>query len=437
MNKIVKNASWIIICRIIQSLLGFVVSMMTARYLGPSNYGLINYAQSLVVFVTPLMLLGFNNILVQEIVNSPEIEGLTIGTAVFFSFISSLLCSIGVIGFAIVANAGQRETIIVCALFSINLVAQAFEQIEYWFQAKLLSKYRAIIGLIAYTIVSAYKIYLLATGKNVYWFAVSYAIDYTIISIALFVYYKKLGGGRLEISTKAARRMLKRSSPYILSSMMITIFTQTDKIMLNQMMDSSATGYYSAAVLLAGITSFVFQAVIDSFRPKLFEDLKLSSAKFEKGLVELYSIVIYASLLQCVAMSAFAGIIVKLTYGSQYHVAINALRIVVWYSTFSYLGVIRNIWILAENKQKYLTPINLFGAIANVILNFALIPVLGINGAALASFLTQFFTNVITGFIIKPIRYNNTIMFKALNPKIAIHTVDVVLKEVLKCKNKA
>lgn len=36
-NKVTRNASWMIIGRIYQMSLSFVVSMLTARYLGPSN----------------------------------------------------------------------------------------------------------------------------------------------------------------------------------------------------------------------------------------------------------------------------------------------------------------------------------------------------------------------------------------------------------------
>lgn len=57
------------------------------------------------------------------------------------------------------------------------------------------------------------------------------------------------------------------------------------------------------------------------------------------------------------------------------------------------------------------------GALANVALNAVLIPMFGINGAAVASLLTQIFTNVIVGYIIKPIRLNNRIMIDALNMK--------------------
>jgi Na+-driven multidrug efflux pump len=89
----------------------------------------------------------------------------------------------------------------------------------------------------------------------------------------------------------------------------------------------------------------------------------------------------------------------------------------VWYTTFAYLGAVRDVWILAQWKQKYLLIINIIGASANVVLNLLLISVMGINGAALASLLTQIFTNVVMGFIIKPIRRNNLLIFRGLNPK--------------------
>ena len=66
-NKIIKNASWIIVCKILESIVSLVIGMLTARYLGPSNYGLINYASSIVAFVAPIMQLGITNILVQEL----------------------------------------------------------------------------------------------------------------------------------------------------------------------------------------------------------------------------------------------------------------------------------------------------------------------------------------------------------------------------------
>ena len=91
------------------------------------------------------------------------------------------------------------------------------------------------------------------------------------------------------------------------------------------------------------------------------------------------------------------------------------------------MGSVRNIWILAEDKQKYLWIINLSGALTNVILNAILIPLLGGVGAALASLITQVFTNVVIGFLIKPILHNNKLMLTGCNPLLLMEMLRAIL----------
>ena len=166
-NKIVKNASWIIACRVVQALLGLAISMFTARYLGPSNFGLVNYAASVVAFAVPLMHLGIDSIMVQEIVSAKEEdEGVILGTGTAVCFLSSILCIFGVIAFSMIANAGERDTIIVVALYSVLLLFQSFEIIQYWFQAKYLSKYTSVSMLTAYFVVSAPTLFPVAIRSS-------------------------------------------------------------------------------------------------------------------------------------------------------------------------------------------------------------------------------------------------------------------------------
>lgn len=391
--------------------------MMTARFLGPSNFGIINYASSIVTFVTPIMQVGLTEVLVQEFVSNPEKESEILGTSITLSFFSSFICILGVFAFVSNVNCDENETIVVCMLYSILLIFQALEMTTYWFQAKLLSKYSSFVSLLAYVGTSAYKIFLLVTQKSIYWFAVSNALDYMLIAVGLFIVYRKLGGERFSFSWQTAKRLFSKSRYYIVSNMMITIFAQTDKIMLKLMLNAEATGFYSAAITCAGMSGFVFSAIIDSFRPMIFDDKRKDKKQYEKDMCRLYSIIIYMSLLQSLVISLFSGWIIRILYGVDYLPAADVLCLVVWYTTFSYLGSVRNIWILAEEKQTYLWKINLSGAVTNVVLNYFLIPDMGMMGAALASLLTQVFTNVFIGFIVKPLRYNNMLMVKALNLK--------------------
>lgn len=423
-----KNASWIIVCRIIQSLISLVIGMISARYLGPSNYGVITYVSSVVAFTLPIMQLGLNQTLVKEFVQSPEREGKILGTSLVINILSGIVSMIGSVAFVFLVNAGERETILVCILYSFTLLFQATEMTQYWFQYQLLSKYPSIATLCAYVVVSLYKIFLLVTQKSVVWFALSNVLDYFLISVILMVIYFKVGNQRLSFDWRLGREMLSRSKYYIIPSLMVMIFQHTDRIMIKLMMGEAETGFYSAAITCIGISGFVFSAVIDSMRPVILEEKGKDQARYENRVAQLYAIITFISLAQSIGMTVLAKPLVNLLYGAEYAPTAGILCVAVWYVTFSYYGSVRNVWILAEGKQRYLFGINVIGAAANVLLNLLLIPRWGGIGAAIASLITQFFTNVIIGFVFKPIRENNRLMLKGLNPRVLLGSIRGVLR---------
>ena len=175
LNKVASNAFWIVFCKLIKAILVLIITSLTARYLGPSNYGLISYAASLTTFVAPIMKLGLDSTIVYEIINNKEKEGEVLGTTIVMSLVSGILCLIGIICFVFIVNKGETATLIVTALYGLLLIFQALEMIQYWFQAKLLSKYSSIVMLISYVIIAVFQLLLLITKKNVYWFALSHS----------------------------------------------------------------------------------------------------------------------------------------------------------------------------------------------------------------------------------------------------------------------
>lgn len=431
-NSVTKNAMWIIGCRIAQSFLGLIITMMSARYLGPSNYGLINYAASVVAFVAPFMKMGFNHVLVREIIINKDREGEILGTAIIYNICSAILCIVGVTLFAYLANEEESKTMIVCMLYSFNLFFQATEMIQYWFQAKLIAHYTAIASLTAYVVVSVYKIYLLVMGKSIEWFAIAQSLDYFLISLILMISYYKLKGQKLSFSFSRGMKMFCQSKYFIISSMMITIFANTDKLMIKNMLGDTATGYYSAAITCAGVLSFVYSAIIESMRPVVLESKSKSKVEYEKNMSRLFSIVFYLSLCQCLFMTVLARPIMLILYGLQYEKSIVILRVVVWYVTYSYLGSARDVWILAEGKQKHLWLVNLLGALLNVIANIIFTPLYGCIGAAIASFITQFFINFLFGFIFEPFKECNALIIKGINPVFAITEFRVFINNRIK-----
>ena len=414
-NKTVQNAGYLIVGKVIQMVFGLVVSLLTARYLGPSNYGLISYAGAYTAFFTAFCTLGINNVLVKEFVDHPGEEGMVIGTTLGLRAVSSVLSSIAIVGITCFVDAGEPITIAVVALASVGTVFHIAETFNYWFQSRLQSKVTAMATLMAYIVSSAYKIFLLVTGSSVMFFALATSVDYLCIGILLLWQYKKNNGGKLVFSLEYGPKLFDKSKHFILSSMMVAIFGQTDKLMLKHMFGEAETGYYATAVSLCGMWCFILRAIIDSVQPSILEAAKAKNEKlFRQRNIQLYAIVFYFSVFVSLGFTILAEFVIDILYGANYMPAAAPLRIITWYTAFSYLGSARNAWVVSKGCQRYLFSIYGVAALANVILNCLLIPTMGASGAAIASLVAQIFTTLIVPFFIRDMKENSMMMLEAI-----------------------
>ena len=413
-NKEAKNAGWIIGGKIIQMIISFFVGVLSARYLGPGNYGLINYASAYVAFFTSFCTLGINSVIVKDFIDNPNEQGVAIGSTLLMRVISSTLSAIMIVAIVGIIDNDEPLTIIVTALCALALPFHVFDTINYWFQSRYQSKVTSIATLIAYIVTSAYKIILLILGKSVEWFAVATSVDYICLAIILFIVYKKNDGPKIKFSWQKGKQLLKSSYHYILSGMMVAIYGQTDKLMLKQMLDETAVGYYATATALCGMWTFVLSAIIDSINPTILQLNGKNEEAFNKKCKQLYAIVFYVSAFVSLCFLLLGDVAIKILYGDAFMPAVMPLKIVTWYTAFSFLGVARDSWVVCKNKQKYLKYLYLTAAIINVILNFLLIPTWGASGAAFASLVTQIFTSIILPLFIKDLRPNAKLMLEAI-----------------------
>ena len=413
-NKVVKNAGWIIGGRLVNKLLAFLVGILTARYLGPSNYGLVNYAAAYISFFASICTLGINSIIVKNFVDHPDEEGKTIGTTLLLRAVSSLLSALMIVGIVGIVDRDEPLTVVVVALCSVGLIFQIFDTLNYWFQARLQSKYSALASLASYAAVSVYKIVLLVLGKSVEWFALASALDYTVLAVVLAAAYFKNGGQRFTASWAKAKELLSSSTSFIISGLMISIYACTDKLMLKQMLGEASVGYYSLASAISVSWAFVLSAIIDSLYPEIVQSFNTNRIYYERKNRQLYAIVFYTSLFMSAAICLLARPFIEILYGASYLPAVQPLRIVVWYTAFSYLGVARNAWMVCENRQKYLKYLYMGAAAINVVLNLLFIPPWGASGAAAASLITQIATIVLLPAVIRPLRANTKLMLDAV-----------------------
>lgn len=412
-NKEIKNASWLIGGKIVQMILSLIVSILSARLLGPGNYGLVNYGIAFANFFMSICTLGINSVIIKDFVDNPEEKGTALGTSIVLRMLSSGLSIIIII---LTSFFLDRDflTVSVVAICSLSLFFHAFDTINYYFQSLYQSKITSLATLIAYVVTSIYKIILLVVGADIRLFALATSIDYIVIAIFLLITYKAKKGPPLKFSLKKGFFLLKNSYHYILSGAMVSIYGQVDKLMLKGMINEKAVGFYSIATSVNLMWVFVLSAIIDSMYPTILQLYNMDKEAFKRKNRQLYAIVFYLSIFVSIIFTFFGKYAILILYGKEYLPSVTPLSIVTWYTAFSYLGVARNAWIVCENKQKYLKYMYLVAVFLNVFLNSVMIPKWGVSGAALASLITQIFTSLIIPAIIPQMRPNTKLMVDAI-----------------------
>lgn len=412
-SQFLKNTGWLVGSQIIQMVISLFVGMITARYLGPANYGILNYTASFTAFFTPICTLGFNGILVKELISNKDAQGEIIGTVLVFRFFSSLISMITIVLIIKVLNPSDILIMKVSILQSISLLFSIFDTVDYWFQSRLESKYTAVMRIISYSMVAIYKIIILILGKTVEWFAFSNTLDLIVLSFLFMYIYVNHRAPKLSFSFLRGKNMLMISYNFIISGLMVACYGQMDKIMLGKMLDVTSVGFYSTALYICSLWTFILNAIMNSANPLIFEAKKNNEKLYQKRITQLYAAIIWISFGVAIFFCLFAKSIILILYGEEYLGAITPFRIITWYTAFSFLGSARNSWLVCEGKVKYEKYFAGIGAISNFFMNLIFIPTFGINGAAIATLLTQIITNFISPAFIKETRENSIFIIKA------------------------
>lgn len=413
-NRVVSNAKWMIAEQGVQMLVSFIIGMITVRYLGPSNYGVINYCNAYTAFFTAIAGLGIEAIVVKELISRPEEQGEIIGSSILMRLLAGIFSMASIFLILFFVDARNELLIKVGLLQSSVLVFKAFEIIDFWFQSRLQSKYASILKSISYVLVAAYKVFILVTGKTVEWFAFSTSLDFLIIAVLLTFSYFKHDGKKWKFSKKISKILLSQGYHYIISTLIITVYAQMDKVMIKHMIGEADTGLYSAALMICQYWSLIPIAIINSLRPVIMELKKDGDEEgYKRKFSQLYIILTWLGLAVSLVISLLSKFIMVTVYGETYASASGSLAIAIWYTTFSVLGVARGNWLVCEDKNKYAKWFVLFGAITNLVLNFVLIPIMGINGAAIATLITQLVVCYVGPAVFKNTRENCTQMLKA------------------------
>jgi len=415
-KKYFINTGWLFFERIIGMAVTLLVGVYVARYLGPVNFGLLSYAGSFVGLFAGIATLGLDSIVVRELVKEERRRDELLGTSFILKFIGSIFVLIIVL-VAVRFTNNDNFTNLLIYIIVIGTIFQSFNVINFYFQAKVLSKYTVFSQVFSSIICATIKLVLIYFNMSLIYFAMVSLLGSIILASGFVVMYKKqkLNLFNWRPNIDLARILLKDSWPLMLSGIAISIYMKIDQVMIKNMLDTKAVGNYAVAVRLSEVWYFIPMAITGSLFPAIVNAKKISEKLYYERLQKLYDLMTWLAIGIALPIMLLSNNIIHLLFGIQYQEAAGVLQIYIWAGVFVFLGCASGRWFLVENLQLLGSIYSLTGGILNILLNILFIPKFGIVGAAWATLISYSITTNFTLIIFKRTRKNFILLLNSFN----------------------
>jgi O-antigen/teichoic acid export membrane protein len=413
--KYLTNTSWLFGEKILRMTLGLFVGIWVARYLGPEQFGLFSYVQSIIAIFAVITTLGLDAIVVKVLVSKKQQENAILGTAFTLKLLGAitLLCILSIIMFIYPED---YQTTLLFLIIASGTIFQSFNVIDFYFQSKVLSKYVVYVNTFSLLVSSILKVVLILNNATLVSFAYVVLFDSVVLGCG-FIYFYRLKAHSIffwRIDKFIAKSLLKDSWPLILSGLFVSMYMKIDQVMIKNMMTSADLGQYAAAVRLSEVWYFIPIVISSSLFPAILNARKVSKEQYYSRIQKLYDLMAWMAIIIAIPMTFLSDWLVVILYGNEFSQAGSVLMIHIWSAVFVFLGVASSKWFLAEGLQIFSLYRTLIGVFTNITLNLILIPIYGISGAAVATLISQLLASYLFNVINKKSRITFILQTKAL-----------------------
>ncbi len=383
-----KNTSWMFLGQFFSLAVSFFVGAYIARYLGPENFGAMSYALSFVALFGFLAGFGVENILNRELIKFPEKRDELLSAGFWLKLSGGLLAIIIINLVSWTFNQNYLIRLLIF-IFSLTLVGQSFTVINIFFQSQVLAKKAVIIQLVVTLLSAILKLVLIGLNLGVIWLTAVYIFDSLTLALGLlFIYYKNYKTFFYrQLNKRVASLLLRDSWPIMLTAIAVTTYSKIDQIFIKQLLDTTAVGLYSVSARLTEACSFVPSIICASLFPSIV-NARDNQANYLARLKKLFLLILLIAIFTALVLFVLAEPIIRLLFGAAYLLSVATFKIYLWSIIPSFLMIVANYYLIAENLTRLYLFITVLGAGLNIILNILLIPHYGILGSALATLIS-------------------------------------------------
>ena len=391
LRESLSNIGWLSGDRVLRMFGAVVVGTAVARYLGPSQFGLLNYGLAIYALFNTISNLGLDFLVVRDVALDENREPQILGTTFVLKGLASVLTTLGAIIATRILEPRNTTLIIIVALMSFASIAQALDVIDYYFQARTRSRYVVVPRNVIFVTASVARLVAVFLHGSLLVFAWIGAIEILMTELGLIVSYLifRRPLPRWNWKMPYAKGILVESWPLLLSSFMIMIYMRSDQVLLGRMAPSAVVGHYTAAVRLSEIWYSIPLIICASVMPNLLKGRAANPQLYYGRLQRLYDSMVFLSVAVAISTQFAGPLVIRILYGRSYAPAAGMLAVHIWTGVFVFVGCVSGQQFVQEKLTISSLQRTVLGAVLNVVLNILLIPRWGGIGSALATLVAQ------------------------------------------------
>lgn len=409
LRKLVRNTGWQISDKAVRMFLGLLVGLWVARYLGPADFGLLNFAIAFCALFTPIADIGLQVIVMRELVHRPYDRPRIISSAVVLRLLGAILANLLAWACVLAFRPADTQSVLMVAVISLSFLPQALDIIEFDYQARMHPVPVVAVRIASFVLFAGVKIWMIATGAPVVWFA-AVVTGEASVSALMFAMLARAGGRTFRIRQadgKEMRGLLRGSWPLAISGLSVILYMRIDQVMLGQILGNGAVGIFSAAVRISESWYFVPMAVTAAVAPALTAAHQRSEEEYKRKLMAVTRALVWLAVAVAVAITFNADRIITLLYGRGFEEAATVLAVHAWAGVFASLGLASGAWFINAGLTRLRMLNTLIGAGANIALNLYVIRRFGVLGAAVSTLASY----CLAGFVLNAFSARSRPMF--------------------------
>lgn len=398
MDKYKKLASNTIIFAIgtfSSKILSFLLMPFVTRMMATGDYGAADLVQQTVNVLIPIVTLAVNSAALRFALDkaADKSDVFTVGVrTTLIGFVIFLLFAYP-LSFITINDFRLGDYILLIIAF---VLVSSFRQLcQQFVRGSGHVKLFAVDGIIATATTLLFTILFLGPFK---WGVTGYivaiiasdacSVIFFTITAKLYRYVKPKG-----INKSVSRAMLKYCAPLVPTVILWWIINVSDRYMVTYFIGSSANGLYTAASKIPNFVILFSQIFIDAWQLSAVDEYDSEGrAEFFTKVFRVYSGGVFTV---ASALILFCQLITKILVAESYYESWKYVPILIIATTYSCIVNFLASVYMAEKKSLMALLTASSGAVTNIVLNLVFIPVMGANGAALATvcaFLVVFMT---------------------------------------------